>query len=679
MIRKIVRRQALRPIVHKSTASFRERPISASSQTSPDQLPEPSLAADPAPVRFAVAQLAAYVAALAVVVPVEVARFHRAASSAGGAAGWLLNINLDTTLPLLLLVMAPPLWWYRTSRHGRRHEGGQRWRAQTSGSTVVWAKNVVSQRCRAWMLAGMVGLTSWMVSAGIANMHVGGVHVVRFGELPPAYHDEYSYLFQARTFLAGRLSFPSHSQAPGLFNQVHVLNEGRFASRYFPGVGAWLAPFVAIGKPYWGQWLAGALTCVFMFWTGRELGGDGIGFTAGLLTAVSPGMGLFSNLLLSHHATCLGLSLFCFAFVRLMRTKRRRDGVWAGIGLSFAMLCRPLTAAAVGLPFGIWLFWWLARGCASNPIRSVRFRLQVVSAVGTPVLAGLLVMGLYDRAITGSVWTTPYQLYTDLYTPRHVYGFNNVRRGEQRLGPHVLDNYDRWAENLTPSLAVRNVKNRLIASSQWTLGIVPLLMGSVAFLLLLPGKDSRWRLIPVAVVVLHLAYVPYWFDGIMHWHYVFESGPLLVLMFAGASAWLVSGWRRTGRVVMPFWWGAIIVAALLTNYTSCDSIWPISRLRAGVEEVAFSRRKYAAFNRLVEQSVTERPALVLIDPDPADRHIDYVVNSPDLTADVLFGRMPRDQEKLQEILQLFPRRTFYVYDVRRHRFKRISRNALPTP
>lgn len=588
-------------------------------------------------------------------------------------AGWLLNINLDTTLPFLLLLIAPWAWWYRGGGRGRIHRVWQRFGRVCAGGACCAS----TSRCRAWVLAFVVGLISWSVSVGIASMRVDAV---RFGDLPSAYHDEYSYLFQARTFLAGRLWFPGDRRIPELFDQMHVLNVdlpgvgGRFASRYFPGVGAWLAPFVAIGKPHWGQWLAGALTCVFVFWTGRELAADGVGFVAGLLTAVSPGMGLFSNLLLSHHATCLGLSLFCFAFIRLMRTNRRTDGLWAGMGLCFAMLCRPLTAAAVGLPFGIWLFWWLARGSGKTTADTlpVRHRLTVVAAVGTPVLAGLLAMGWYDKSVTGSVWTTPYQLYTDLYTPRHVYGFNNVQRGERRLGPHVLENYDRWAENLTPRLAVRNERNRLIASSQWTLGIVPLLMGGIVFLVLLPGQPPRWRLITAAVLLLHLAYVPYWFDGIMHWHYVFESGPLLLLMFAGASGWLVTGWRRRGRRLMPLWWGTVVVAAMVTDYTACDSVWPISRLRAGVDEVAFSRLKYAAFRKQVDRYVTERPALVVIDPDPTDRHIDYVVNRPDLNADILYGRMPRDTRELARIPRLFPRRTCYIYHVARHRFERMS-------
>ena len=45
-----------------------------------------------------------------------------------------------------------------------------------------------------------------------------------------------------------------------------------------------------------------------------------------------------------------------------------------------------------------------------------------------------------------------------IYTPRHIYGFNNVEMGRIRHGgPKVIENYDHWAENLTPGLAVKNV------------------------------------------------------------------------------------------------------------------------------------------------------------------------------------------------------------------------------
>jgi hypothetical protein len=489
-------------------------------------------------------------------------------------------------------------------------------------------------------------------------MHVDGS---RFGDLPPAIHDEYSYLFQAKTFLAGRLWFPSHQNAPELFDQMHVLNDnGKFASRYFPGAGAWMASFVALGRPYWGHWLAGALTAVFVFWTGRELGGNGVGFLAGLLTAVSPGMGLFSNLLLAHHPTLVGLSLFTFAFMRMMRTHAWTDALLAGAGLSFAMLCRPMTAAGVGLPFGLWFLWWLVFGGRRRPEIRLSACARLTMAVGVPLVAGFVVLLLFNRAITGSSLTTPYQLYTETYTPRHVYGFNNRVWGEAHLGPKVLDNYDRWAENLDARRAASNVKRRLIASCQWTLGIVPLAMAGVIFVGL--GYDDRraW-LLPAAILSLHAVHVPYWFSGIMNWHYVFESAPLWLLVFALATQTVCGHWRRTNRPLMPVWWMGLTGIALATAYTSQQPLWGVSRMQAGVEEFAFPRLQYAEFERVVRAGVGSRPALVLVDGDPADRHIDYVVNDPSLDGQMLFGRFKPGETDPEQIASLFPDRAIYLY------------------
>ena len=487
-----------------------------------------------------------------------------------------------------------------------------------------------------------------------------GKPTVRFGDLPPGIHDEFSYLFQAKTFLAGRLWVPSSPRMPELFDQMHVLNERRFASRYFPGVGLWLAPFVAIGHPAWGEWLASALAAFFIFWAGRELAGNRIGLAAGLLTALSPGMALFSNLLLSHEPTMAGLALFLFAFLRLIRTGQASDAFVAGCGLSFAMLCRPLTAAAFALPFGL-SFACRIFGATKLLATASRARILLTSAtLGAPLLLGLAVLFLYDKAITGDGFRTPYQLYTVIYTPRHVYGFNNVARGEQRIGPKVMDAYDRWAKNLTPQLAVENVAARTFASAQWTLGPVPLAMAAVVFVLAaLWHMDRRWRLVAASIITVHAAYVPYWLAGIMDWHYVFETGPLLLLVFAGTSGTLVAWWKERKQFLMPGWWAHLVVASVLINWIPFDPFWT-SRADAGVEELARARVKHARFDALLESSVTKLPALVLIEADPADIHADYVVNDPDLSAPLLRGRYRPGKTDVKQVRAAFPERTLYL-------------------
>lgn len=638
---------------------------------------------------FLAAQLVAFAVGLFITLFPEITRLNKARETKVGALAWIFEINLDTTLPLILLAICPAFWFIRR---------------RSNADTGPDDRRMLSSLSAAWVMAVACLATSIAASAWVASDEVGAKPTERFGDLPPAYHDEFSYTLQAKTFLAGRLSFPSDPHMPELFDQMHVLNEGRFASRYFPGVGLWLAPFLAIGHPYWGQWLAGGLAAFFIFWAGRELAGDRVGFGAGLLTALSPGMGLFSNLLLSHEPTIAALALFLFAFLRFMRTGRATDALWAGCGLSFAMLCRPMTAAGFGLPFGLWFAWRLVAtslpksnvgqaaslphltpdktgrssalasvGLPERRPRQASSLPYVVAALSAPLLVGFAALFFYNQAITGNGFVSPYQLYTDIYTPRHVYGFNNVKRGEQHLGPKVLDKYDRWANNLTPRLALANVRLRTAATARWTLGPVPLAMAAVVFVLAALWRiDPRWRLVAAAVLTLHAVHVPYWFTGIMNWHYVFETGPLLLLIFAVTSQQLFSAWKQSGRILMPAWWATLTAVAVITNWFPFDPFWSVSRIEGGIEEVAFSRLHYAGVERMIDKAITERPALLLIEPDPADRSIDYVYNDPDLSAQVIRGRYVPGKTNLAKVHAAFPRRALYVYHVKAQRLEHVA-------
>jgi hypothetical protein len=567
------------------------------------------------------------------------------------AVEWLMGAD-DRLLYLLLLLAAPFVWWAAGKAilrpgpfsRGLVRRAGALWDflSAPSGDSPI----------RLILLSLLVAGVSLAASFGVGS---------RFDDLPPAYHDEYSYRFQAETFLAGRLFFPSHEVAR-LFDQMHVLNEGRFASRYFPGAGMWMTPFMAVGHPYWGHWLAGAVCAVLMFWIGRELAGEACGLIAGLLTALSPGMALFSNLLLAHHPTLVGLGIFILGVLRLMREDRVGWAIVSGGGLAFAMLCRPMTAAGVALPFGVYLLW-----------QTRKQRLLSLAALGLPLVAAALGLFFYDRAITGNGWTTPYGLYTEIYTPRHVYGFNNVMRGEQHLGPRVIENYDKWAENLTPVLAARNVGKRLTASWKWTLGILPLTLALAGGLVLWRQLPRETWLILAGIVSLHAVHVPYWFAGMEDHHYVFESGPLWSLWIAVVSVAAVQAWCSIGRPPIGWGGGGTLVAAIVMKYTVSrqdgvdkpneEPVWS-APMEQGIRRVSFARRQHGRFAALVARQALPHPALVLVDADPADRHIDYVINSPDLSGPVLIGHYLPDVVPLAEVKRLFPERALFLYRYR---------------
>jgi hypothetical protein len=613
---------------------------------------------------------------------------------------WFLQSDIDVLVYFTLLVAAPLIWCFRRDELHAHGEIRRSVTGQYGWFLAVADRNRAGSCWRPLLLSVLVGLASLAASALVGT---------RFDELPPAYHDEYSYLFQAQTFLAGRASFPSHPAAR-IFDQMHVLNEGHFASRYFPGTGLWMAPFVAAGHPYYGHWLAGAACAVLIFWIGREIAGDGAGLIAGLLTACSPGMALFSNLLLAHHPTLVGLGVFIFGFLRLIRSGPSGALSWgllSGTGLAFAMLCRPMTAAGVALPFGIYLVHWAfqrvsligkvesnctdagpprrighvadaasigASSLARNKPKAIRIqRPFALLCLGLPLLCAGGGLFAFDKAITGSGWLTPYSLYTDLHTPRHAYGFNNVERGKQRQGSRVIKNYDQWAENLTPRLAAANAGKRLVASAKWTLGLIPLTLALAGGIVLWKRLPTFAWLILAGIVSLHAAHVPYWFVGMEDHHYVFEAGPLWSVWVAVVSIAAFRAWQVQGHVALCVWWGVLLAAAIVMNVAISSGVWS-APLEQGIGRVAFARIEHGRFLKLVASRAVPRPALVLVDSDPADRHIEYIANSPELTGPVLIGRYLPETVPLQEVRRLFPDRSLFVY-----RIRNVYRNGVRVP
>ncbi len=638
-------------------------------------------------VRTPVFSVVIFIAAM-----IEVTRWADAEDRAAALTGWMAGPTQDwfPFLPLLVLILLA-MAVRKAPKSGVRVSRWRKWLAYSAAD----GKGTTGS----WIASLGIGVLAFLVSAGFN---------APYRDLQPAYHDEFSYLFQAETFLQGRLWFPSAPEHPELFDQMHVLNEGHFASRYFPGTGLWLTPFLAMGIPWLAQLIAQSICAMLMFWTGRELTSNGVGLLAGILFALSPGMILFSGLMLAHHPTLLGLMFFLWAFVKWIRTGSLSLLVIAGTGLAFAMLCRPMTAAGFAFPFGLFfVFWWITGRPRSLPPQSTenisetqeisrivdRYfaaeaaeRTHVVPAfqrslaavmLGLPLVVAALFLLATQREITGSAWVSPYQLYTDVYTPRHRYGFDNVIIGEKHLGPKVLDNYDRWAENLTPELARENVITRLTTSMRWTLGVLPLTLGAATVLLTPTLGSRRWFLIIASIISLHVAHIPYWFVGIMGWHYVLETAPLWLLIFAEGSARLERTWVQTGAVGMRIWWRAMIGIAVAVNLITVPPLWP-GRLPQGLAETAYPRRLYTQFRHSIEGLRNGEPVIVFVIPDPTDRHMDFVTNPPSLDGPVLIARLS-NRADLAQRASLFPDRHVLIFNAADRSWEQVRRAGQPIP
>lgn len=478
--------------------------------------------------------------------------------------------------------------------------------------------------------------------------------------LPPAYHDEYSYLFQAETFRGLRWSVPSPERYPELFNQMHVLNEGRMASRYLPGTGAVILAGLSAGLPQLGHWCCVAIAALLAFATANELAGRVAGCTAGLTFAIAPATILFGNLLLAHAPTLAALAIFVFFTMRWLRTSRAMDAMLASFGLAAAILCRPATAFGCAIPFAIAVGWVLFKSAREGRPRWLGL---AVLAWSIPLLTGFSILYAYNRDITGSGWTMTYQYYTDIYTPRHVYGFDNVVRGEEHLGPKVNDLYDRWAVNLTPALAIENTVTRLLGSWLWTWDPLVLFVTAIvaSILLVTTNADWRWWLILGAIAGLHGVHFPYWYTGIFGWHYVYETSWLwLLLLGMVTQAVVVSRNRSRGVPVTLVWMATIAVAGVGATYV-IPGLSDFPRTWRAWESVRYARQRHADFFAWVRGSVRP-PALVLVKPTDEELYMSYVANHSGLEDPVIYAHQQPNVATPEEVARAFPNRNVYVCD-----------------
>ncbi len=632
-------------------------------------------------------------------------RLLHAVQSPAGVLSWFTDWNSETTLPSMVLLSLPllirfgPLLGCGPKRRGTGKRNGRFLTAVSPGGTSSNIETPLSAGKKSstgrfgYLLisASLMFCISLMASVSIGRRiievpELQRVALLPFMDLPPAYHDEFSYLLQARTFLAGRLSWPPTTVQPELFHQVHVLNHPRTASRYFPWTGLWIAPFESLGCAVAGHWLAGAVSCVFFYLSLTQLVNLRTAFFCGLLIAISPGLSVFSNLLLAHHPVLMALSIFLWAFLHYMKSFRSGYLPIAGVALTLAMLGRPMTAAGFALPFGIWFLNHVRKAVTASDASvsavpllrrpAVRLSIGNVILLGTPLLIGGAVLLIMNRSITGHWLSSAYQYYTDNWTPRHRYGFNNADRGALFARPdNVMAAYDEWAINLTPWVALSNVIGRMYASILWSFGLLPLAAGLLfAFPMTWFGNtefgntrfgntDTRLKMLWWSILSLHAVHIPYWYDGIMHWHYVFETGPLLLMLggigLCGIPAVLRSWLSEKCSVVWVFLFAC---TAALPGWADADSLWGFSKVSMAVSEQSFSRIRMHQFRQLTNSEGVHHPCLVLVDERNSDPQLSYIVNPPDLNSDVLVCRLPADTSVLSELRQAFHDRRFYTFD-----------------
>jgi hypothetical protein len=508
-----------------------------------------------------------------------------------------------------------------------------------------------------WIGRTLAGRLAEPVAVGAAVAAFGILLYINYvvGDHMPHVPDSVAYLFQARIFA----SFHLFAHVPDLgehfvFPGSVIQHAGRWFSQYPFGHPLALAVGVKVGAPWLIPPLLGALTVFLVYRVGSQVYGVGTGLLAAALMLLSPFFQMTASNFMSHNTAAFYLMAATFFF--LLPT-RRPALTWFASGLLLGLLfnTRPLTAAGVLVPFGLWSaydFW-------KAPDRPAFFRKGAALAAGFGVL--LAMYFLYNRALTGSFTTPPYSLGGTF--SRETLGF---------FGHHTL------ASGLMNDQT--NLSLLVLVLNGWPLAI-GLLLVLLPFVL---GSRNRWDYFFLAgAVFIAAAWTTYEGVFIMHGpRFWYEMLPFLMLLSARGVQCLVNAvgdiasWL--GARVRPLWGlearatagvAAYAVVAALLAYSVHG--WMLGKHEAWpyIEFVPRTISELEDFNSanpgLLEAADHQHlhDALVLVRDCPHWWCYGTVFwkNSPDLNGDIVYAR-DLGPEKNAALIERFAGRSVYIAD-----------------
>jgi hypothetical protein len=237
----------------------------------------------------------------------------------------------------------------------------------------------------------------------------------------PRVPDEFSYLLMADTFAHGHLANPT-PPLPEFFDTLHVLVHPAYASKYFPAQGV----FLALGQklahhPSVGLWLSSSLACAATCWMLQAWAGPVWGLVGGVLMMVQ--WGVFSYWSQSYWGgmvAALGGALCLGALRRLWDHLSWSSALCFALGSVILVNSRPLEGA---LAVGVATIATLCRAWKQRRRPTpVFWRRVVIPATGLLLLGAALTM-VYNHAVTGSAWTSPYLEHERQYqqTPPFIF------------------------------------------------------------------------------------------------------------------------------------------------------------------------------------------------------------------------------------------------------------------
>ena len=337
----------------------------------------------------------------------------------------------------------------------------------TLGAALLdWTPPAVDRR---WIGVGLgaLAVTACWVLQGFANSA-----------------DEYAYVFQAQTYLSGRLWNPAPPLGQGLAADYTWVKDGLWAGQYPPG---WPSILALFGWTGWPLWAVNGVLAAALLGLVRWVGGPRFGLVPVL--AMTPFF-IFTGASMHSHMAAALLGLAALACLELALAQGSL--IWAllaGVAVGWLGLIRYISAALMALPFALSLL--------------AHRRWRMVAAVALGMVPGVVLLLCYHQAITGNPLVPVYWL-----SGRQA---DHLYFDAQGIGDGVRISLWRWVELV-----------------QWAgPGLVCLWLGVLAR----KGREGGWRALDWVFPLFVLTFLFYPFDGANRYgpRYYFEAFPFLVL------------------------------------------------------------------------------------------------------------------------------------------------------
>jgi Dolichyl-phosphate-mannose-protein mannosyltransferase len=475
---------------------------------------------------------------------------------------------------------------------------------------------------RSLRLSRIFALKALPLVLTLASMAVIAVSIILVFRATEITDDEPTYLYQAKTYLAGRLYNPP-PPVPEVFGNTFILQlPDKMVGKYSFAHPLILALGLLLGSPYVVTLLMSALLIPLVIGIGNRLYGDRtVALLSGILLAISPFFYGVSSTLLSHTTSAFFLAAFFYLTLGWLEGKRTGilRGLAAGAAFGIALNVRSLTALAFALPLaGLVLLRMRERKVRPDGWLAGLF--CGAAALGAATLA-------YNVIITGNPLTFPFILSDPNDRPGFSTGY---------IQP-IWQIFENPAQNLA----------RLnLLSFGMPAGLL------FATLMLFRTDLSAGDLLCfLTLAAIGLVYLAFWFPGIgdVGPVYYYEMMIPLTLLTARGILWLrdeVASRFPTHRSFVSWY-------CLMSFLCSFWIVYPEQTLYLS----NLTRRVRIPYEEIRSRNI-HHAVVFLHNIPPRGWVFGYRNNDPDFTNDVILCQASRIHA--EEVMKAFPGRDYYL-------------------